>query len=107
MDRPNRRWTFLTHHARVLIAIARDPRTRLRDVAASCEITERAVQAVVTDLEQGGYLRRERVGRRNRYTLSLDRPSHHPVEAGLCVHALVELAVGHVDRHQADTQVCQ
>jgi hypothetical protein len=107
MDRPDRRWTFLTHHARVLVAIARDPSTRLRDMAASCEITERAVQAVVADLVKAGYLRRDRVGRRNQYTLSLDQPFRHPAEAGLCVRALVELAVGHADRHQADTQVPQ
>jgi DNA-binding transcriptional regulator PaaX len=76
-------------------------------MAAACEITERAVQAVVADLEQAGYLRRERVGRRNQYALSLDQPFRHPAEAGLCVRALVELAAGHADRHQADPQVPQ
>ncbi|WP_307529671.1 MarR family transcriptional regulator [Streptomyces umbrinus] len=89
----------------MLAAIAREPSARLRDLAVSCEITERAVQAVVADLEEGGYLRRGRVGRHNRYTLSLDQPFRHPAGARLCVRALVELAAGQADRHRGDTQV--
>ncbi|MEU9279746.1 helix-turn-helix domain-containing protein [Streptomyces sp. NPDC048341] len=50
-------WHFFTNHARVLFAIARDPATRLRDIAAGCRITERTAQSIVTDLEQAGYMR--------------------------------------------------
>lgn len=91
-DRQGQRWTFLTSHARVLLAIARDPNIRLRTIAARCEISERTVQAIVVDLEQAGYLHRQRTGRRNQYTLHLDRPLRHPAEAGLTVRALVVLA---------------
>lgn len=35
-------WSFLTNHARVLLCIAHDPETRLRDIAASVGVTERA-----------------------------------------------------------------
>ncbi|MEV4068021.1 MarR family transcriptional regulator, partial [Nonomuraea dietziae] len=49
-------WTFLTHHARVLMEIARHPDARLRDIAASLGITERAVQGIVSDLHQTGYV---------------------------------------------------
>ncbi|WP_405512303.1 hypothetical protein [Streptomyces canus] len=49
-------WHFLTNHARVLVAIARDPATRLRDIAAVCRITERTALSIVTDLEQAGYM---------------------------------------------------
>ena len=34
--------SFLTSHARVLLCIARDPGARLRDIAASRDITERS-----------------------------------------------------------------
>ena len=34
-------WTFLTNHARVLLAISRDPGARLREVALNCGVTER------------------------------------------------------------------
>ena len=45
-------WTFLSNHGRVLLVIAEDPDVRLRDVAASVGITERAVQMIVADLEE-------------------------------------------------------
>ncbi|RBQ14497.1 MarR family transcriptional regulator [Spongiactinospora rosea] len=77
------RWTFLTNHARVLLEIARDPEVRLRDVAATAGITERAAQAIVSDLVTAGYLTRTRVGRRNRYTINEDRGFRHPAEADL------------------------
>ncbi|MEU5810991.1 helix-turn-helix domain-containing protein [Streptomyces sp. NPDC047718] len=75
------RWTFLTNHARVLIAIARDPGIRLRDIAATCDLTERTVQAIVTDLEADGYLTRTRDGRRNRYVIAPGARFRHPAEA--------------------------
>ncbi|MFH7599687.1 helix-turn-helix domain-containing protein [Streptomyces racemochromogenes] len=76
------RWTFLTNHARVLIAIARDPGVRLRDIAAVCGLTERTVQAIVTDLQADGYLTRTRDGRRNRYVIAPGARFRHPAEAG-------------------------
>jgi hypothetical protein len=73
-------WTFLTNHAHVLICVARDPGVRLRDVAASVGITERAAQRIVADLVDAGYLDRHRDGRRNRYELHPDLPLRHPLE---------------------------
>jgi DNA-binding MarR family transcriptional regulator len=73
-------WTFLTNHALVLLCIARNPDTRLRDIAAAVSITERAVQAIIADLEAAGYLTRTRVGRRNRYQLHSTQPLRHPLE---------------------------
>ena len=84
-------WTFVTNHARVLAAIARDPGIRLRDVAVVCQLTERAVQAIVADLEQAGYLTHVRTGRRNRYHISTDTTLRHPAEAGLSVATLLDM----------------
>ncbi|HEX4815438.1 MAG TPA: helix-turn-helix domain-containing protein [Nonomuraea sp.] len=85
-------WTFLTHHARVLVEIARDPEVRIRDIAARINITERAVQTIVTDLQEAGYLTRKRIGRRNRYSLDLDMHLRHPTEAGLPVRLLITIS---------------
>ena len=73
-------WTFLTNHAHVLVAISRDPELRQRDISALVGITEGAVQRILDDLEEGGYLRRERVGRRNRYEVNASHPLRHPLE---------------------------
>jgi hypothetical protein len=75
-----RDWTFLTNHAHVLIAVSRDPDARLRDLAASVGITERAAHGIVQDLVEAGYLTRERVGRRNRYEVNPAKPFRHPLE---------------------------
>ncbi|TKS98888.1 MarR family transcriptional regulator [Streptomyces lasalocidi] len=83
---------FLTAHARVLLAIARDPACRVRDIALACHITERATSNVVRDLETAGYLTRRRVGRNTRYTIDADRALHHPSEAHLSVGRLLTLA---------------
>ncbi|MEU3606789.1 helix-turn-helix domain-containing protein [Streptomyces sp. NPDC035033] len=92
-------WTFLTNHARVLLVIARDPEVRLRDVAERCGITERTVQAIVTDLEKAGYLTRARAvdGRRNRYRVNADAPFRHPAEAGHEIAGLLGLLARETD----------
>jgi DNA-binding MarR family transcriptional regulator len=51
-----------------LLCIAENPSVRMRDIAAQIQITERAAQRIVADLIEAGYLDRERVGRRDRYT---------------------------------------
>jgi hypothetical protein len=96
MDRPDTRptWTFLTHHARVLILIARDPGIRLRDVAAACDVTERTVQLIVADLEEAGYLTHTREGRRNRYRVIPGTHFRHPAEAGRQIAGLLALVNG-------------
>jgi DNA-binding MarR family transcriptional regulator len=73
-------WTFLTNHAHVLLCIRRDPEARLRDIATLVGITERATQKIVSDLSDAGYVKVERLGRRNSYTISSRRPLRHPLE---------------------------
>jgi hypothetical protein len=67
-------WTFLTYHARVLLLIAHDPGVRLRDIAASLNITERSAFGIITDLAEAGYLVKEKNGRRNRYHVQAHLP---------------------------------
>jgi predicted ArsR family transcriptional regulator len=86
-------WTFLTNHAHTLICLAQNPEMRLRDIAATVGITERAVQKVITELEQGGFLERERQGRRNVYRIHARQPLRHPVESHCSVQALVRLVI--------------
>ena len=80
MSRDAGTWTFLTNHAHVLLAIARDPRSTLREVAAEVGITERAAQRIIGELEEAGYLERERDGRRNIYRLKPEMPLRHPLD---------------------------
>ncbi|MGI5372855.1 helix-turn-helix transcriptional regulator [Streptomyces sp. CA-251387] len=90
---PHTGWTFLTNHARVLAAIADNPNVRIRHIAAHCRLTERAVQKIISDLEQDGYLSHVREGRTNIYRVEPDKVLRHPAEAGLPVAALLSLLV--------------
>ena len=67
-------WSFLTNHAQVLLCIARDPRTRLREIGAEVGITERAAHRIVVELAEAGYISRTRIGRRNQYTIQSHLP---------------------------------
>jgi hypothetical protein len=71
-------WTFLTHHAQVLLCVAHDPGMRLRDIAASLNITERSAFGVITELVEGGYVVKEKEGRRNRYHIQAHLPLPEP-----------------------------
>ena len=71
-------WTFLTTHARVLLLVAHDPGIRLRDIAASLDITERSAFGIITDLVQAGYVVKEKNGRRNRYHIQAHLPLPEP-----------------------------
>ncbi|MFJ4534582.1 helix-turn-helix transcriptional regulator [Streptomyces tibetensis] len=96
---PHTGWTFLTNHARVLAAIADNHSARIRDIAAHCRLTERAVQKIIADLEQDGYLSHTREGRTNAYRIDPGKVLRHPAEAGLTVASLMSLLVkDEVDR---------
>lgn len=82
-------WTFLTNHAHVLIAIDRNPELRQRDISHAVGITVGAVQKILHELEDAGFITRERVGRRNRYTVSADKPLRHPLESQHTVQDLL------------------
>lgn len=86
------KWTFLTNHGHVLLCLAKSPELRLRDVAVQVGLTERAVQRIVADLEEGGYLTRRRLGRQNAYEIDDEQPLRHPVEAHQSVRALIALS---------------
>ncbi|MCB5163983.1 MarR family transcriptional regulator [Streptomyces bambusae] len=88
---PRTGWTFVTNHARILALILGDPETRLRDMADTCRITERAAQAIVTDLENAGYLTRERNGRRNHYEVTPGTRFRHPAEGHRTIADLLRL----------------
>ena len=87
-------WDFMTNHAHVLTCVAYDPGIRLRDIAAAVGITERATHRILSELVEGGYVLREREGRRNRYQVVPDRPLPHPLAKGRAVGDLLEVLIG-------------
>jgi len=90
-DASKSRWTFLSNHAHVLIALYADPDLVLREVALKVGITERGVQRIVQDLEDEGYIRREKMGRKNHYQVITHQPLRHPLEAHRNIGDLLRL----------------
>ena len=83
-------WTFFTNHAHVLICLNNEPTARLRDIAEKVMITERAVQRIVSELEEAGYLIRIKEGRCNRYKIKNNISLRHPVEGHKKISDLFE-----------------
>lgn len=84
-------WTFLTNHTHVLVCLDRNADITLREVARQVGITERAVHAIVTALEEEGVLTRTREGQRNRYKLNRGYRLRHPLESHRRIGDLLDL----------------
>jgi predicted transcriptional regulator len=74
------KWTLLSNHGHVLVCLTRDSEARLRDVAADVGITERAVQKIVRDLQEGGMVSVSKNGRRNSYRIHKKKTLRHDLE---------------------------
>ena len=85
-------WTFLSNHSHVIICLARDAEMRVRDIAIAVGITERAVIRIILELEEAGYIRKERIGRRNHYTIAPEKHLRHPLESHHSIRAILALA---------------
>lgn len=91
---PTAPWTFLSNHAHVLICLAQEPSLRIQDLADRVEITYRAVQRILDDLEAAGYIQRSRRqddGRSNEYRVNASLPLRHPIEQHQRVSAILAL----------------
>jgi len=86
-------WTFFSNYAHVLVCLASEPDSRLRDIAEQVGITERAVHRIVSQLEVAGVLVKEKDGRRNHYTIDLDQPLRHPLESHRTVGSLLKMVL--------------
>jgi predicted ArsR family transcriptional regulator len=82
-------FTYLTNHSHVLVALDTDPELRVRDLSSMVGITERAVQRILSDLEEGGAIKVERIGRRNRYRIQRSGRLRHPLEQHCTIGGLL------------------
>lgn len=90
-DEERRHWTFLSNHGHVLIAIAREPDLKVRDIARLVGITERSVQNILHDLQEAGFVEVFKQGRRNHYSVRFERSLRHPLESDRTVGDLIQL----------------
>jgi DNA-binding MarR family transcriptional regulator len=86
-----RSWAFVTSHGAMLVEVARTPEATVRELAERAALTERQAHRVLGDLVEGGYVERERIGRRNRYRVNADAPMRHPSVASHHIGELLEV----------------
>lgn len=67
-------WTFITNHGLVLASIAKNPEKTAREISGDVGITEKTTHKIIADLEQEGYIKRVKVGRKNTYKVHTDVP---------------------------------
>jgi predicted transcriptional regulator len=84
-------WTLFSNHGHVLFCLARNPEARLRDVAADVGITERAVQKIVRDLQDGDMISVTKNGRRNSYRIDAKISLRHELEAACTLKDLIKV----------------
>ena len=86
-----RKWTFLSNHGHVLIALSKNPTLRIRDLVDVIGITERSVRAIIADLSADGYLEIVKNGRRNEYRINDEMNFRHPAEATYQINELIKV----------------
>ena len=82
-------WTFLTTHGLVLSYMAKHPRSTVREIASAINITERTAHKVISDLETGGYVERQRIGRNNVYRINAHLALRHETNRRVLVADLL------------------
>jgi DNA-binding transcriptional ArsR family regulator len=86
-----RSWSFITKHAQILFAVARDPAATVAKLAAAAEITERSAYRILADLQRAGYVQRRKRGRQNAYEINPSLPLRDPTIENESVRDLLSL----------------
>jgi predicted transcriptional regulator len=86
-------WTFFSNYGHVLVCLAKNREARLRDVAQEVGITERAVQKIVRDLQDKGFVTVSKQGRCNRYRINNRKTLRHALESNCTVGKLLTLVL--------------
>ena len=63
-------WTLISNHGLVLAYIAKHRQSTAREIASAIKITEWTVHKIIAELDEGGYIERQKVGRRNMYRIN-------------------------------------
>ena len=66
---------------------------RLRDLATTLGITERSAHGIVTDLTEGGYVLKEKNGRRNHYQIQSHLPLRETISKQRTIGEVLDLLV--------------
>ena len=84
------KWTFITNHGLVLSYIFHNSTSTARELANHIGVTERTTHKIISDLEGAGYIKRQKIGRRNVYNVDPQLPLRHHTKTDIMVEDLLE-----------------
>ena len=84
-------WTFVTNHAVVLSVISRNPVITGHELALKIGISERAVRRIIAELQEAGYIKKKKEGRRVRYQVKDQAPLRHKTQGDKAVGKLLKI----------------
>ena len=84
-------WTFITNHGLILLYISQHPQCTAREMASKIQATERTVHRVLIDLEQDGYINRERTAKGNIYQINTKQSLKHELTRNSVIGDLLNL----------------
>ncbi|MCJ7715430.1 MAG: winged helix-turn-helix transcriptional regulator [Anaerolineales bacterium] len=87
----DKKWAFMTNHAAVLIILDGGEHLTAREISLKLDITIRTVYRIIRDLEQAGYINKQKEGRENRYTINKSLPLRRNDQRGIHVHDFLQL----------------
>ncbi len=84
-----KKWNFLSNYGLVLTHLFQNREATLREIARGTDLTERAVYQIVRDLEEGGFIQKTKVGRRNTYQVDEQALFEFPVYQDLNIAQMI------------------
>jgi DNA-binding MarR family transcriptional regulator len=84
-------WTFFSNHGHIYFILASNEDITVREIALKVGITERSVLGIIQEIEEAGYIKREKIGRSNRYKIVPKKMLRHPLESNVQIKDLVEI----------------
>lgn len=84
-----KKWNFLSNYGLVLTHLFQNTEATLREIARGTDLTERAVYQIVRDLEEGGFIQKTKIGRRNTYKVNEDALFSFPVYQHLNIAQMI------------------
>jgi hypothetical protein len=94
LNRTVSEWYHCSSHGTVLMHIAANPHTTIKEIADALCITKRAVWGTVGDLRRGGQIRVVRIGRSHHYYVNMEAPFLHPTISGVKIGNLLKGLAG-------------
>jgi len=84
-------WEFFSNHGLIFIYLAKNSNSTVQVIAQEIGLSIRAVQNIIHDLEESGYLTKQKIGRCNRYMINSGMPLPHRLNQDYTVADLLSV----------------